>query len=72
LLISFLGQKLVRRLHGVSDSHGRFKRGLGLLFLLVGVFIITGLDKKVEEYILNTTDFNVTTLEETLFEDVLN
>jgi cytochrome c-type biogenesis protein len=53
LLVAFLGQKVVDKLGGVSDSKGWFKRTLGILFLLVGIFVITGLDKKLEATLIN-------------------
>ena len=52
VLIALLGQKLTSRLQVAADSHSWFKRGLGLLFVLVGLFIFTGLDKKVETWVL--------------------
>ncbi len=66
LLIGYLGQKLVRRLQGFSDPHGKFKRGLGILFLLVGLFIVTGADKKVQAFILEKGYFDITKIEQKL------
>jgi cytochrome c biogenesis protein CcdA len=51
-LIALLGQKVIAKLNVAADSHGWFKRGVGLLFIIVGIFIFTGYDKKLEAWIL--------------------
>jgi len=53
LLIALLGQKITARLTGVSDSRGWFKRAIGALFILLGILIITGNDKKFESWVLD-------------------
>ncbi len=53
LVISVLGQKIVNKLGGVSDPRGWFKRSIGVLFLIVGVFILTGIDKEIESSLLD-------------------
>lgn len=52
LLIAVLGQRLTKRLQFAADSRSLLKRGIGGLFLLVGIFIMTGYDKKVETWVL--------------------
>jgi len=64
LLISKLGQKLVGRLDGVSDPKGWFKRSLGILFLVVGIFIVTGFDKDIQTYVTEKSFFDVTKVEQ--------
>jgi len=51
-LIAIMGQRLTKRLQFVADSRSWVKRGMGALFLLVGLFIVTGLDKTVETWVL--------------------
>lgn len=51
-LIAVLGQKLVAKLRPAADAHGRVKKVLGWVFILVGVGIIFGLDKQLEVFIL--------------------
>lgn len=70
LLISLLGQKFVSRVTWAADTHGWFKRGLGFLFLLVGLAIFTGLDKKFEAFVLDS-GLNTVQFENTLLESVL-
>lgn len=68
LLIAIIGQKLTQKLGWASDSHGWFKKVLAVLFLLVGIAIITGFDKKVETAILDSGFFDVTQIEQKLLE----
>jgi cytochrome c biogenesis protein CcdA/thiol-disulfide isomerase/thioredoxin len=64
LLIARLGQKLISRLDGVSDPEGWFKRTLGALFLFVGIFVASGLDKNIQTYLISNNIFDVTRLEQ--------
>lgn len=50
LLIALLGQKIIARLQWASDPKGWFKRFIGVVFIVVGVFIATGLDHKIQAY----------------------
>lgn len=52
LLITFIGQPLANRLARVSDPNGWFMRGLGVLFLAIGISVIFGLDHSLQTYIL--------------------
>lgn len=53
LLIALLGRGLVRRLGWLADPHGWFRRTVGVLFILVGVAVITGFDKQLQTWILD-------------------
>lgn len=66
LLISYLGQKFVKKVEWASNPNGIFKRGLGVVFILVGIFIITGFDKKIQTFILDKGYFNSTKIEDQL------
>jgi len=52
LLISIFGRLLVNKMKWMSNPHGMFKKVIGGIFIIVGVFVVTGLDKKVQEYVL--------------------
>src|ERR1700733_3840283 len=66
LLIAFLGQKIVGKLGGVSDTNGLFKKFIGILFVILGVCIIFGVDKNIETSLSNSGVFDVTKLEDKL------
>ncbi len=52
LLVALAGQRLVRRLGWLADSHGWFRRGLGLVFIAVGLLVMLGLDRDLQAWIL--------------------
>ncbi len=62
-VIAVLGQKSLRYLRGLADPKGWFKRGLGILFVFVGISIIFGWDKKIEAYVLSNSEFVFSVLE---------
>ncbi len=68
LLISFLGRSLVNKLKVVANPNSPFKKVLGILFLIVGLAIITGFDKKVETVILDSGYFDITKVEQKILE----
>jgi cytochrome c biogenesis protein CcdA len=68
LLIALLGQKLADRLGWAADPRGVFKRVLGGLFILVGIAIITGIDKDIQIWVLDTGFLDVTRIEQKLLE----
>lgn len=68
LFIALLGERFASKLSGFSDPHSKFKRGLGLLFVLLGVLIMIGYEKKLETAILDSGYFDITKLENKLLE----
>lgn len=68
LVVTFVGQKVVAKLNVVADSRGIFKRVLGVLFILVGIAIFTGFDKKLQVGILESGFFDVTKIEQRLLQ----
>lgn len=65
LLIAVFGQRLVKRLQWAANPEGWFKRVIGLLFIAVGVLILTGVDKKIETALVER-GLGVTDLEQRL------
>lgn len=68
LLISLLGQRIIGKLGWATNPKGWFKRGIGILFLLVGVFIMTGSDKALQTYLLEKGLFDITKIETRIVE----
>lgn len=66
LAIALAGRKLTKRLGWTAAPNGWFRRSLAILLLLVGLAIITGVDKKIQTWILIHAPFNSTRLEEKL------
>ena len=69
LLIALTGQKFMGSLKKAADPKGLFKRVLGAIFIIIGVGIILGYDKKVEAWIISQGYFGVTEFEERLVEN---
>lgn len=65
LLVTIIGQRIMGALGVASDPRGIFKRAIGVLFLVVGIAIFLGYDKKLELYIASNV-FDVTKIEQTL------
>ncbi len=68
LIVSIVGQKIMNKLGVVADPNGWFKKTLGVIFLIVGVAIIGGLDKKLQLSLLDAGFFDVTKIEQTLLQ----
>jgi cytochrome c-type biogenesis protein len=71
LLIALLGQKFADRLTNVADSKGWFKRGIGVLFVLVGFAVMTGFDKQIEIWLLDAGIYDISRFENQLLEEAL-
>ena len=57
LLIALAGQRVVARFGWAADSHGWFRRGLGIVFIVVGVLVATGWMKSLETWIVVNAPF---------------
>ncbi len=68
LIVSVVGQKIMNKLGVVADPNGWFKKTLGVVFLIVGIAIIGGLDKKLQLFLLDSGFFDVTKIEQTLLQ----
>ncbi|TAJ14815.1 cytochrome C biogenesis protein [Patescibacteria group bacterium] len=66
LLIGLLGQRFADHLARFSDSRGHFKRTIGVLFIVIGLLIATGYEKKLETFILDSGYFDITKVEQFL------
>jgi cytochrome c biogenesis protein CcdA len=53
LLIAIAGQSAVRRLKWAADPNGRLRRGIGVIFIVVGVLVATGLMRDLETWLIS-------------------
>ena len=67
LIVTVAGQKLLSVFGLASDPSGWFKRSIGVLFLLVGIAILFGYDKKLELAVASNV-FDVTKIEQSLLQ----
>ena len=68
-VVSYAGQRMLSGLNSLSDPHGWFKKTLGILFLIVGLGIVTGYDKKLEIAILDAGFFDISVVEQKLLDN---
>ena len=67
--IAVFGQKFIKRFKFAANPNGLFKKTLGLLFVLVGISIITGFDQTAQVYIADTFNFDVARFEQRLLNE---
>ncbi len=53
LLIALAGRSITSRMGWLSNPSGNFKKVVGVLFLIVGLAVITGSDRKLQTYVLD-------------------
>lgn len=68
LLIALLGQRFVAKVRWAADPKGKFRKVLGVLFILVGLAIIFGIDKQIEAALIDIDVFNTINLEQQILE----
>lgn len=68
LAVALVGQKLISRLGWATDPHGKFRKVIGIIFIIVGVLIATGLEKKLEVKLLDSGWGDITKFETLLIE----
>lgn len=70
LALAFVGQRIMAAAGIAADPRGMFKKMLGMLFIVVGIMIVTGADKALQVKILDAGFFDVTKIEQKLLEFV--
>lgn len=66
LAIALLGRKLLANVKWASNPNGWFQRSIAILFILVGLSLITGIDKQIQTYLVEKDPFGLIELEEKL------
>ena len=64
--IALLGGKMIDKIKWASNPHGWFQKSIAVLFVLVGLAIMTGYDKTIQTYLVDKDFLNIKTLEEKL------
>ncbi|MCU0667029.1 MAG: sulfite exporter TauE/SafE family protein [Patescibacteria group bacterium] len=70
LAISLFGQRFLKKFKFASDPHSGFRRGLGIIFIVVGLSIITGFDKQIESWLLTNGPLWYVELDQSLLNKV--
>lgn len=58
MLIALLGIKITSRLGWAANHHGWFRKTIAILFILVGLAVLTGFDKKIQTLALDNGWYN--------------
>ena len=66
LLISVVGRKSLNNFAWAVDTHGVFRRSLGVLFIIIGVAVFGGYEIKAETWVANHLPFDETKIERVL------
>ncbi len=66
LPLALLGERFASKLERIADPKSWFKRVVGILFVLIGLLIVTGIEKKLETAIVGSGFFDVTQIEQKL------
>lgn len=67
LLVAFAGQGLVSKLGWATDPHGKFRKIIGVLFVIVGLGVLFGFDKNIQTFVLESGWYDpIARLEESL------
>jgi cytochrome c biogenesis protein CcdA len=59
-LVSFFGYSITRKMKFAANPKGRFRRILGILFIVIGIGVFFGVEKRIEAYLLENTEFYYT------------
>ncbi len=66
LLVSVAGREFISRFEWAVDTHSLFRRALGVVFILIGVAVISGYQVKAETWVANHLPFDETRIERVL------
>ena len=66
LAIALLGRRLLQKIKWATNPGGWFQRAIAVLFILVGIFVATGWDKKIQTYLVDKDILNLIQLEQKL------
>ena len=69
-LVALLGAYAVGRLRSLSNPDGVFKRTIGVLFIAIGILILTGMNARIEVYLLEVNALDVASFEYRLIDRI--
>ncbi len=52
LIVAYAGQAIVGKLNWLSNPNGWFRKLIGIAFIIVGITVLFGFDKKIQSYVL--------------------
>jgi cytochrome c-type biogenesis protein len=70
IAIAYGGRAIISRMRGASNPNGWFKKVLGMLLILTGILIMTGLMKQLEIALLDAWWLGSIEIEQSLLEHI--
>lgn len=70
LAIAVFGQRFIKNVKWIADPNGWFKKILWIIFILVGLAIMTGYDKKIEAAILDAGFIDTSSFEQSIVDKI--
>lgn len=55
LAIALIGQRFIGAARWAADPHGWFRRGLGWIFIVIGIAVIAGWDKDLQTWVIENS-----------------
>lgn len=69
MLIAVFGQRIISRVKWAANPEGNFRKILGIIFIVIGMAIILGIDKRIETWFIENGYLGTTLLEQELVDD---
>ena len=66
LAVSLVGKKFISRFSWAVDTHSLFRRIIGIIFVLIGIALISGSEIRIETWVANRLPFDETKIEQVL------
>lgn len=63
LAVALLGRSFISKVKWATNPKGWFNRIIAILFILVGLFVMTGLDKKLQTYLVEQDFWGIKSIE---------
>ena len=67
LIVSLVGQKIVDKLGIAADPRGWFRKIIGVLFVVVGVLVFSGMERPIEAWLISNV-YDITRIEQQLLQ----
>lgn len=67
-LVALFGRRVVKLLAPLSNSHGKAKLIIGIIFCIIGISIMLGYDKVLETWLLENDVYGISTLDQLLLD----
>ena len=71
LLVVYFGRSIIGRFAFFANPNGLFRRGLGVIILIIGILIVTGSIKDLEAYVIEKNIFIDTATIDNTFNDII-